>query len=404
MELYLQFGYGMMDHSRALVDAWGGGTVILSPRDLRPKQLGRLGEEIGALPGGSVLLDPQYYDPRADHERLTDHEYWPDGEYDTANFWLGPQLGELLKRLLATNNEVGAKEFILPGLLAPRVDDDWLAQQKQVALEAEGVVNGTMPLMSTVALSSDALRHDDDVHSILDVAHEWPTDGVYLVCEHPKGDYLVTDPSWLSNLLDLVAGLRLKKKRVVVGYSNHQMLALAACSTTAIASGTWMNVRSFPPDKFRAQYDDEVKQRTTWVYCPSALSEYKLPFLDIAQKTGVLDDLRPEPSRTTPQVDLLFTGPQPTSIGISEQAAFRHYLQCLRLQTRQATKASFDATADAHDALLDAAEALLLKLHAAGVRGQMRDFREAVDANRAALAVLRKNRGPMLRRKWAELA
>jgi hypothetical protein len=34
MELYLQFGYGMMEHTRRLVDEWDGGTVILSPRDL----------------------------------------------------------------------------------------------------------------------------------------------------------------------------------------------------------------------------------------------------------------------------------------------------------------------------------------------------------------------------------
>jgi hypothetical protein len=36
---------------------------------------------------------------------------------------------------------------------------------------------------------------------------------------------------------------------------------------------------------------------------------------------------------------------------------------------------------------MDNAESLLLKLHAADVRGQMRDFREAVDANGAPLAV-----------------
>jgi hypothetical protein len=403
MQLHLQFGYGMMDHSRTLVDAWGGGTVILSPRDLSPEQLRRFGAEVRAMPGGAVLLDPQYYDPRADHARLTDHEYWPEGEYDTSNFWPA-QLRTLLQRLLKINESAGTKEFILPGLLASRVDDDWLAQQKQVLLEAEAVVKGKKPLVLTVALSADALRRDDDVHEILDVAHEWPVDSVYLVCEHPKGDYLVTDPSWLSNLLDLTAGLRLKQKRVIVGYCNHQMLALASCGVTAIASGTWMNVRSFPPEKFRAPYEDEIKLRTTWVYCPTALSEYKLPFLDIAQKAGVLSDMRPDAPYTTPQVDLLFGVPQPTSIGISEQAAFRHYLHCLHVQVAQARKATFDETADGHDMLLDAAEALLLKLHAAGVRGQLRDFHESVDANRAALAVLRKSRGPVLRRKWSELA
>ena len=32
MELFLQFGYGMMEHCRVLLSAWGGGTTILSPQ------------------------------------------------------------------------------------------------------------------------------------------------------------------------------------------------------------------------------------------------------------------------------------------------------------------------------------------------------------------------------------
>jgi hypothetical protein len=91
MELYLQFGYGMMEHCRVLVERWGGGTVILSPRDLEDDQLSRMSTAIRALPGGSVLLDPQFYLPHADHERLCGHEYWPD-DYETGVFWQGPGL------------------------------------------------------------------------------------------------------------------------------------------------------------------------------------------------------------------------------------------------------------------------------------------------------------------------
>ncbi len=39
MNLYLQLGHGMMEHCRHLISRWGGGTVILSPRDLSPDQL-----------------------------------------------------------------------------------------------------------------------------------------------------------------------------------------------------------------------------------------------------------------------------------------------------------------------------------------------------------------------------
>ena len=42
VEIYLQFGYGMMEHCRSLFSKWEAGTAILSPRDLNPEQLVRL--------------------------------------------------------------------------------------------------------------------------------------------------------------------------------------------------------------------------------------------------------------------------------------------------------------------------------------------------------------------------
>ena len=101
--------------------------------------------------------------------------------------------------------------------------------------------------------------------------------------------------------------------------------------------------------------------------------------------------------------DALFAGAQPTSIKWTEQAAFRHYLHCLTKQATAARRASFDDTADAQERALDVADTLLATLHAAGVKGQLRDFRECTDVNRAALSVLRSNRGAMLRRKWDTL-
>lgn len=137
MELLLQFGYGMMDHSRVLVDAWGGGTVILSPRDLDAGQLDRLAASVTDLPGGRVLLDPQFYLPDADHDRLTSHDFWPK-EYSTGSFWDGDELRGLIAKLAVRNKVLGAAEVILPGTFAERVDDDWVARQSQVIEEEIG--------------------------------------------------------------------------------------------------------------------------------------------------------------------------------------------------------------------------------------------------------------------------
>jgi hypothetical protein len=401
MELYLQFGYGMMEHCRSLIRDWEGGSVILSPRDLNSKQLQSLPSEICDA-GGSVLLDPQFYLPYADHERLVSHDYWPN-EYESGGFWTGHEVGSLLKKLQKLNGELGCSHLILPGVHAAAVDDDWLMRQQTIIDEAVrlGIEEPTM--IVTVALSADAVKNIQQIHTLLEAARTWSVGSVYLVCEHPK-DYLVDDPIWVSNTIEVCAGFRLQGKRVILGYCNHQMLIAASASANAIASGTWMNVRSFPPAKFRTQYEEDIKKRTTWYYCPQALSEFKIPFLDVALQQGVLNRMVPDPSLGSSHADILFQGPQPSTVDFTEKAAFRHYLQCLRIQVSRARHSTFDDTVAEHERQLAVANDLLTDLHSRGVSGGNRDFKECIEANTAAIRVLQTNRSPMLRRKWAELA
>ena len=401
MELHLQFGWGMMEHCRHLLSSWGGGTAILSPRDLTDDQLTRLSSDMLDIDNVSVLLDPQFYLPYSDHERLCSHDFWPS-DYDSGTFWQGQDLTNLLKRLLDLNTKLSTAHFILPGLLAPTINDDWVETQRSVLEEAQAL-NQELPLLMTIALSGDAVRDDDQVATLIETSEKWQPDGYYLVFEHPKGQYLVDDATWLANLLDIVAGFRLRGRHVILGYCNHQMLISAITKVQAISSGTWMNVRSFPPDKFRTAYEEEIKQRATWYYCPQPLSEYKLPFLDIAQRFGFLAGLAPDVTIDGRYVTALFAGSQPSTVGLTEQAAFRHYLHALRGQVIAGVRPTFDETVKHHEQILDTAERLLTNLRTSGVRGQLRDFYEIIDVNRAALAAFQQQRGAIMNRKWSAL-
>jgi hypothetical protein len=398
MELYLQFGYGMMEHCRTLMTQWQGGTVILSPRDLTDEQLGRFSASLCEIGGTDLLLDPQFYVPHADHERLCSHDYWP-ADYQTGTFWQGPALQTLLKRLQDLNRRLGTSSFVLPGMLATQIDEDWLGIQQSTLKEAAALDTGQR-LMMTIALSADASRSPDQIANLLERAERWEPDSFYVVVEHPKGQYLVDDPNWLANVIDLTAGLRLLRRPVVLGYCNHQMLVAALAKTDAIASGTWMNVRSFPPEKFVTDYEEEMKQRATWYYCPQALSEYKIPFLDIAARLRLLDRMAPPADLDGGYTGVLFSGAQPSSVGFTEQSAFRHYLYALRQQVLRAPQTTFDEAVDGHRRTLDEAEATLRVLGSAGIRGQQRDFTAILDVNRAALELFVSLRGPMLRREW----
>ncbi len=401
MELHLQFGFGMMEHCRHLLAEWGGGTVILSPRDLNDKQLRSLAADVAEIEGGKTLLDPQFYVPYADHDRLCSHGFWP-ADFASGSFFQGPEMEALVRQIVELNVDLGTEAIILPGMLANPVDDLWLAHHESILTTARDMAGGTK-VYATLAIGSDTARSREQVSALLEAVTRWKADGYYLVCEHPNGNYLVQDAIWLAHVLDLTAGLRLAGAQVILGYCNHQMLVAHIAGANAICSGTWMNVRSFPPDKFSKDYDEEIRRRATWYYCPQALSEYKIPFLDVAHEQGVLDLMKPAPALDGGYVDQLFSGVQPSSVRFSEQAAFRHYLHALRGQTLSLQAESYDEARQEHEKTINDAEDLLGTLVSNGVLGTNRDFMDSLDVNRAALAMLDKQRGPVLRRRWTSL-
>ena len=397
MDLYLQFGHGMMGHSRHLIDKWGQGTVILSPRDLEPEQLERLSRDIVGLQG-ETLVDPQFYNPRATHPRLTGYNYWPE-DFSTDMLTDGPALNNLLHRLKELNDNARTTKYIIPSIYCERVDDDWIATQEATIRESESVFSDKERL-ATICISSEVLRFEDQIEMLLNCSESWNMDGYYIVPEHPAGQYLVDDPLWLTNLLILCSGLKLQGKEVIVGYCSHQLLCLAAANVDAICAGTWLNVRSFSTSRFQQPEEDSTSRRATWYYCPQALSEYKLAFLDMGSRSGILNQLMADAAFGSDYAQVLFSGAQPSSTDYSEQPSFRHYLHCLHHQCSTARRNSFTETVSSHSMLLETAENLIRTLHRCGVRGQDRDFANMIDVNKAALDALVETRGFVLERQW----
>jgi hypothetical protein len=398
MELYLQFGHGMMALTRDLLRNWGGGKVILSPRDLDLSQIQRVSADVLSL-SGEVLLDPQCYARDADHHRLCGHEYFAIFQSNSSsNLLLGSGAAELLSSLMRLVSTLGVQRYILPGVLGDPVDDLWFALQERFISEAPNHF-GERGLLATIALSANSMLDEAQIEAVIDRASQWPVDGFYIVAQSPSG-YLVDNPIWVSNLLILTSGLKLLGKEVVVGYCNHQSICLAAANVDAICSGTWLNVRSFSPNKFYMPGADEVSRRTTWYYCAIALSEYTLPFMDIAKRQNILLEMRCNPELGSNYANILFAGPDPSSIRWGEGEAFRHYLTCLHSQVAAALKPSYQDTLTSYDQLLANAERVIRRFHGLGISGLARDFRYCIDVNRSALIIFDQARGHQLRRNW----
>lgn len=374
MKLYLQFGYGMKRLCEKNEAGLRNCTVILSPRDLTPRQAVSIGNKL-SLTGGKVLFDPQMYAPRSERGRLSEYSYRPQVFQTNSANW-----SSILERLSDLNDAIGTESFILPCRFLEKIAD--IRDAVRIVEKAERFPR---PKLASLCLSSSILMDPDGVDILLNGIGAWPVDGFYVIAEHPEHGYFSDNPIWLANLLKLCAGIKAGRKKIVVGYCNQQMLCLSCAGVDAIASGTWANVRSFSLRKFEDE-DDTVKRKKAWYYCPETLSEFSLPFLDIAARNGILSYCRPPARWNASFADVLFSGAVPSDTGFNEPIAFRHYLFCLSRQCEEASLPSFRERLSQQLEQLGKAKKSLSFLHRHGVRGQNRDFEEIIDVNQTALS------------------
>jgi hypothetical protein len=345
MNLYLQFGHGMMSIAEELIGKWNGGGVIISPRDLDEAQLNKV-SAMTLKCGGEVLIDPQCYIHAADHPRLTGYPYWQEFKKHSTADLASSGNQSVLDLLWKLNSAAKASALILPGLYAEKLSDEWwLFHEEQLKSAVKTL--GDTELIPTIAISSAVVEDENSVDEICEHVKKWPTKRIYLVAESTTS-YLSDSPTWLAGILTLSGGLKLAGKSILVGYGNHQLLALNCVGVDSMASGTWLNVRAFPPDKFKVSEEDEISRRAKggWYYCPQALSEYKMPFLDVAKKQHVLNDMYPNPD--SGYAGPLFTGIEPSLVNWGERNAFCHYLCALRAQASRPKEKTFDAMIKAH--------------------------------------------------------
>jgi hypothetical protein len=399
MNLYIQMGHGMQTICKVLCEAWQGVGVILSPKNVCPTdKIISYAASLRKL-NGKVFFDPQLFSPRRYHKNLKQHVYWPQS--GVTNLELG-DCHDLLSILASINETIESEAFILPSNIVYKIDERWGKVQAAIANQARQVARGQRSLL-TLALGKEVLDEESQVESIIQYAEQWDIDGVYIVCEHPERYYLVDKPIWIANLLSLVAGIKRQGKAVIVGYANHQMLPLSLAKCDAIAAGGFLNGRWFQPENFETNDDSEPSRRTTWYYYPQALTEYKVSFLDIAKRAGMLSSMAPPPEMINGFSRVLFEGAMPSSTNYKESDSFKHYLHCLRAQCAATNKSSYNETRDAQFAQLETAARLIDGLHAERIKGQNRDFSEIIDVNEAAIQIFDKEFGFAMSQEWDSL-
>ncbi|MHA3027767.1 hypothetical protein [Chromohalobacter israelensis] len=402
MDFYLQMGHGMKAMTLELIKSWSGGTAILSPRHMTLEQMTRASSEIHDL-GGRVFVDPQFYVPRTSESKLHEHAFWPE-QFSTFTFFTGGGIDNLVDCLiddyfLALNLDA----FIIPSLLCSEPTADWDAINRAILTSVSRRQLDTRRYF-TLCLTAELIKDEQKIHDLIEVVEDYPVDGFYIIPEHPSDQYLIEDVQWLTNLLDLVAGLKVLGKEVIVGYSNHQLLLLSLAKTDGLCAGSWLKTRVFPTADFdEKERDNEGGRKTTWYYCPQALSEYQVPFLTNAYHSGLLDILKPPATFDGGYASILFQGASPDTVYFREREAFQHYLHSLKKQCEDLHFQSFDEAKAGLKLLFETANDLSVYMRNQGVRGKYREFSNVADDTLASIDAFDGRRGLIYQVQWQTL-
>ena len=350
------------------------------------------------------MFDPQCYFPKSYHPRLSRYNYWERSLSTFLSKEKTDQDRKLIQRVKKYNEDAGTSGFIIPSIME-RYSDEWIKQwhikTQKLVEEADKQIKGMEKFLTLALPANFLISKEDEIEKLLKLLEGINIEGYYIVAEPPQNTYLVDNPLWLSNILQICAGLKLQGKKVILGYANQQMLCASIAKVDAIASGTYLNVRQFS-HKFK-ETEGEIKRKTTWFYNPETLSEYKIPFLDVAFNNNVLNELRPAEEYDNEYIKLIFSGIMPSSTAFKESQAFKHYLETLKRQTEIMTKNTFEKTIAHNELLLKIAEQKINYLEENGVYAQTRSFKDIIDVNKSAIQRLQKTRGFMLKHSWKEL-
>lgn len=400
MDLFLQFGYGMKALTIDLSKKWNGVSVILSPRDMTPAQLVSWSNEFQKAKV-KCYFDPQCYCPKSEQKRLSQYEYW-DKNLNT-NVQSNDTIVERKIKFIKKYNEIAQTEaYILPGILH-NYDVDW---EKRFIFQVRAFINAAhnvmkdKPILATLALPKDFLiQNEMTIEPMLQDLIELDVDGFYIIAEALDRKYLIDNPIWLSNVLHICAVLKIAGKKVIYGYGNHQLLPLGLIKIDAMASGTWQNVRSFTN---RFIDVDEQRRKSTWVYYPESLSEYKLSFMDWAFNNNYLLSMKSKDKDFMDEnINKIFQATvSPSDTGFTETDAFKHYLCCLKHQIELLNKTSYKEAFETYEMILTTAEREIERLEKVGVYAQARSFKNFIDINKAAVTRLNKNHGFALNMTW----
>ena len=254
MTILAQHGFGKSDKiERGIADGSIDG-VIMSPRDERPPNLASFLSALTAThPNVERLVDPQLHAGTiigARDGRLPSYGHYRRNLVPSS--FSPSAIQDFVREALNWQNSLDVSSVVSPTVSVEDLGGRWAQIALMLAQETVAQFNGTKPLLISLVVREDALRHLAPVDNWLDELTRLDVDGFYLVVFRNSEIYRQHyDPEVLSALMRVCYSLgELNQYRVYVGYADMATLLLHAVGVTRTAAGWYVNLKQFTMRRF----------------------------------------------------------------------------------------------------------------------------------------------------------
>ena len=255
MTILAQHGWGKANKIERGIKNGSIEGVIMSPRDESPTNLSSFLTSIAAHhPCVERLVDPQLYAgtiwPVRDG-KLSDYPHYR--QHLTPISFSPSEIQTFVRNSLSWQSNLDISAFVSPTVMVDDLGSQWAQIAMMLAQETVAQHDGSKPLLISLVVGEDVLRHRAPVYSWLDDLSRLDIDGFYLVVRRSSETYRQHyDSEILTSLLHICYSLvELNEYRVFVGYTDMATLLLHAVGVTGTGAGWFTSLRQFGLRRFQ---------------------------------------------------------------------------------------------------------------------------------------------------------
>ena len=333
VRLYHQLGHRYTWSLSSLQDDNCGDGAIIAPRYMAPAKVTALNSTLRR----KSFFDPQFFLPGTSRGKLTEYDFFPA---IVADGFSSTEYGEEAAResaelCLGFQEQNDFEYLVIPTRVDENTPSKYIESQMELFvhpfLAAYRDLDSQQEILLQLILSDRMLKDEAYRAAILN----WVTSleelaGVYLIVHRPPGRKQLQDIDLLLAMLMMTSALRRAGLEVVLGYLNSEALPLLVADPTAVATGSYENLRIFSIRAFEDAGSTTMRGPNARVYVPRLCQWIEYPYVDAVKRVipDVAEFFEESPYHVEmfkPSYNWHFTKPEP----------YKHYFYVFSRQFRE---------------------------------------------------------------------